>query len=291
MLAKGEIVYSLSRHPVSKEKNLIPLQGDILEINLSLTEVPSDIEAVYHVAGVVNLSRTDKDGSIWETNAVGTENVIDFCRKNKIPHLYYCSTAFSNPNGCNPYEESKAFAEDAVRNSHLLHVTVFKPGIVLGPPDTCHIEHLSQFALLMIRVHKRADLVRRKVEGTLHLPVIEPLFHLRGNPDGKLNVVDIDNVVRAMSILDGDGTYWLTNPAPPTVGEIAAWMGEAALLKVVVAPDFNGTPIEFAFERLSSAFAPYLKGRNFPSDISCPIITKETIVNMVLGCLLPDARG
>ena len=81
MLAKGEIVYSLSRHPVSKEKNLIPLQGDILEINLSLTEVPSDIEAVYHVAGVVNLSRTDKDGSIWETNAVGTENVIDFCRK------------------------------------------------------------------------------------------------------------------------------------------------------------------------------------------------------------------
>jgi len=285
MLEKGKTVYSLSRHAIPEQDRLKCLIGDILEPDLGLTYIPKDIEAVYHIAGVVNLSKFDKNGSIWATNAIGTENAVEFCLKHKVPHLYYCSSAFSNLNGCNPYEKSKAFAEDMVRNSKIEHVTIFKPGIVLGPPDHCHLEHLSQYALLMSRLHKRADLVRRKIEGSLHLPVIEPLFHLRGIAEGELNVVDLASVVKAMSILDGDGTYWLTNPKPPSVGEIAKWMGTAALLKVVVAPEFNETPIEYAFERLSSAFAPYLQGRVFPSDIYCPIITEETIVNMVLGCL------
>jgi len=288
ILERGSTVYSLVHYQtVSGEKQLIRLRGDIRQPNLGLTDVPKDIEAFYHIAGIVNLSSSDKDGSIWQTNAIGTENVVDFCLQNKIPHLFYCSSAFSDPQGCNPYEKSKAFAEECVRNSRIPHTTIFKPGIILGPPDHCHLEHLSQFAILMIRVHKRADLVRRKIEGTLHLPVIEPLFHLRGNAEGKLNIVPLKNVARAMTILDGDGIYWLTNPHPPTVGQVAAWMGNAALLKVVVAQEFNRTPIEYAFERLSKAFNPYLQGRDFPSDISCPIITEDIITDMVIGCLKP----
>jgi nucleoside-diphosphate-sugar epimerase len=287
MLEKGETVYCLSRHPLPGERKLIGLRGDILEYDLGLDDVPEGISALYHIAGVVSLAKHDNDGSIWKTNAIGTENVIKFCWKYKIPHLYYVSSAFANPQGCNPYEKSKAAAEKLVRESGIAKTTIFKPSIILGPADHCHLEHLSQFAVLMARIHKRADLIRRLVEGTLHLPVLEPVFHFRGNPEGKLNIVPLGNVVRSMTILNIPGTFWLTHNDPPTVGEVANWIGEAILLRVIVSTEFNRTPIEFAFERLAAPFRPYLQGREFPSDISCPIIKKEAIIDMVLGCFKP----
>ncbi|GAI98998.1 unnamed protein product, partial [marine sediment metagenome] len=88
LLEKGHKVYCLSRHPPEAKENLIPLTGDILKYCLGLEEIPADIEAVQHLAGLHNLGE-DKDGSIWATNVTGTRNVIDFCLKHKIPHLYF----------------------------------------------------------------------------------------------------------------------------------------------------------------------------------------------------------
>ncbi len=280
LLDKGERVVSISRHPGPDG-----VYGDILQPNMGIARnlIWKDVDSVYHLAGIVNLAKRDKGGTIWETNVTGTRNVIEFCLAHNIPHLFYCSTAYTQ--GRNPYEKSKAEAEDMVRNSTIPRVTVFKPSIVIGTPDHLHLEHLPQFAMLLVRVHKRADLIRRKIEGSLHLPGLGPVFHLRGNPEGKLNIVPLDSVVKAMTKIQDDSTFWLTNPSPPTVQDVASWMGEAILLKLVVAPDFNATPIELAFERLTSAFSPYLSGYDFPSDLSCPIITRNIITSMVTQCL------
>ncbi|GAI25443.1 unnamed protein product, partial [marine sediment metagenome] len=55
LLARGQKVYSLSRHPPAEAKNLIPLTGDITLPNLGLVDVPKDIDEVIHLAGIHSL--------------------------------------------------------------------------------------------------------------------------------------------------------------------------------------------------------------------------------------------
>lgn len=297
LLTSGLTVISISRQnpgTTVHRPNFYQIHGDILEPNLGITydgqtrDFPrwvdaESVDSVYHLAGIINLSKNDKGGTIWETNFTGTRNVIRFCLDHNVPHLYYCGTAYTL--GRNPYEKSKAAAEALVNASVIPHKTVFKPGIVLGPPDRSHLEHLPQFAMIMAQVHKRADIVRHNIEGTLHLPVLEPVFHMKGNSGGSLNVVPLDSVVDAIANIKSDGTFWLTHDCPPTVGEVAGWIGEALFLKVVVACEFNATPVEIAFQKLASAFMPYLEGDDFPSHapelFTCPKITKDIITDMV----------
>lgn len=275
LLAKGHRVYALSRHPPAPAKNLVPLVGDITEPRLGLKSVPWDITAVYHLAAIHRLGG-DKDGSIWETNVNGTENVIDICLRYKIPHLFFISTAYTY--GRNSYEQSKALCETMVKNSGIPEVTIFKPSVVMGTEEHFYPGHFSQFVALLIKIHQRAEVVRRRIEGVLRLPVIEPVFRMKANPDGRLNLVPIDAVVDAMAEIDKPGTYWLTNPNPPTMQELVEWVGEFIMVKIKIEPTFKPTPAEMMFEKMSKAFLPYLWGDSFPSGLKdCPPITKEFI--------------
>jgi nucleoside-diphosphate-sugar epimerase len=282
MNGKGQIIASLSRNPpVSLQNGVLYWKGDILQPNLGLQPLKSDIEAVYHMAGTVNLSLQDKKGEIYNINVMGTRNVIQFCEEHGVQHLYYISTAYTQFR--NPYERSKATAEEFVKMAKIPQVTIFKPSIILGTGNHFSLEHFPQYAMLMVKLHKRADLVRRKIEGSLHLPVIEPLFRLNGNPQGKLNLIPVDEVAGAIAQIKTEGVYWLTNPYPPTTQEIADWLGEAILLNIKVLPHFNAMPIETAFMRLTRAFQPYLEGDDFPSEFSAnkKMVTRETITEMV----------
>ena len=283
--AKGEKVISVSRHYPEPRMNLIPLIGDILKPNLGLedrylADSYGKIDAVYHVAGIVDLSEKDKNDRIYQTNVIGTKNVVNFCEDHKVPQLFYVSTSYTR--SINPYECSKAEAEILVRNSSITQKTIFKPSIIMGNKDHFALEHFPLFVQKMIRIHRRADTVRRDVESFAHLPAIEPIFHVRGNPKGAINLVPVESVVDAMVRIKEPGTYWLTNPSPPLIGEILGWLGESLLLKIVAAQEFNATPIELVFERITRAFAPYLQGDDFESDLSeCEPITKQTVAETV----------
>ncbi len=279
LLNKGHKVYSLSRHPPTPSENLVPLVGDILQPNLGLSEIPEDIHAVHHLAAIHRLGE-DKDGSIWETNVEGTLNVIDFCLKHNIPHLYFTSTAYTQ--GRNTYERSKALCESMIKASDIPQVTIFKPSIVMGTAEQFYPGHFSQFVTLVIKIHQRAEIVRRKIEGTLRLPIIEPIFRLRANPAGKLNLVPIDAVVDAMAEIEEPGTFWLTHPNPPTLSELVEWVGSFIMVKINIEPTFRATPIEALFTKMSAAFTPYLWGDDFPSDLKkCPPITEEFITSTI----------
>lgn len=279
LLEKGRRVYGLSRHPPEAREMLISLKGDILEPNLGLSEVPEDIHAVHHLAAIHRLGQ-DKDESIWKTNVEGTKNVIDFCLKHKIPHLYFTSTAYTQ--GRNIYERSKTLCETMIKMSDIPKVTIFKPSIVMGTAEHFYPGHFSQFIALMIKIHKRAEPVRRKIEGTLRLPILEPIFRLRANPTGKLNLVPIDAVVDAMAEIKKEGTFWLTHPDPPTLAQLVEWVGSFIMVKIRIEPLFRSTPVEAIFTKLSAAFTPYLWGDDFPSDLKeCPPITKEFITSTI----------
>lgn len=284
LLRKGNQIYSLSRHPPYPMKNLTPSVGDITQPDLGLEVVPDDIEAVHHLAAIHQLSE-NKTEQMWQTNVEGTKNVIDFCLEHKIPKLYFTSTAYTQ--GRNTYERSKAICDLMVTDSKIPEVAIFKPSIVLGTEQHFYPGHFAQFIALVIKLHKRAELIRRKIEGTLRLPIIEPVFRIRGNPDSQLNLVSIDAVAQAMTSIDKPGTYWLTNPNPPTLEELADWIGRFIMIKMKVEPYFKATPIEATFEKMSTAFMPYLLGDNLPSDLKdCPPVTEEIIDNTIVKTLL-----
>ncbi len=278
LLGQGDKVYALSRHPPVGSGNLIPVIGDITQDNLGLDLVPSGITALHHIAGLHSLGE-DKDGSIWRTNVDGTKNVIDFCLEHKIPHLYFTSTAYTIDDGRNPYEKSKILGELMLSECDIPIVTVFKPSVIMGTEQHPYPGHFSQFASLVIRVHKRAELVRRKIEGTMRLPVIEPVLNVRGDPEATLNLVPIDAVVDAMVRINRRGVYYLTNPDPPTLGQLIQWIGEFAMVNVRMLPTaFKPTPIEARFQKMAAAFGPYLWGDSFKSVLKeVPPMSREFI--------------
>lgn len=267
LVKKGHRVYSLSRHPPEAKENLIPLVGDVTQPGLGLEKVPDNIHAIHHLAGIHRLGE-DKDGKIWRTNVDGTRNVLDFCVKNGIGRLFFTSTAYTWE--CNPYGLSKIKNEvDVIMLSKKLGLkaTIFKPSVIMGTEDYPYPGHFMQFVTGLVKVHQRAELIRRKLEGTLRLPVLEPVFKVKGNPHGKLNLVRVDTVAKAMANIDGEGTFWLTNPKPPALKQLMDWVGEFIMVKLEMLPDFKPTPIEAMFQKGASAFGPYLEGDNFPSDL------------------------
>lgn len=290
LLATGHKVYGLSRHPPAAAERLIPIVGDITEPNLGLIEMKAlkDITTIYHLAGIHTLRQEDKDGSIWKTNVDGTRNVLEFCLKHDIPRLYFTSTAYTWT--VNPYGRSKIQNEEdiaAFAEKHGLKVTIFKPSVVLGTPENPYPGHFSRFVSSLIQIHQRAELIRRKVEGSLRLPVIEPVFRIKGKPRGKLNLIQIDQVAWGLSNIKESGTFWLTNPSPPTLKQLVEWVGKFIMLNLQIEPEFKPTPIEAAFQKMASAFSPYLEGDNFPSNLQLsPPITKSFIQDIIKSTII-----
>ena len=285
LLEKGYQIYSVSRHPPEKAGNLVPLEGDITKPDLGLRRVPSGISALYHLAGIHSLGG-DNDGSIWRTNVLGTNNVVEFCLRHRIPRLYFTSTAYTWK--CNPYGLSKIKNEEVLKDAQGLKVTIFKPSIIMGTEEHPYPGHFSQFVLSLIKIHKRAEVIRRRIEGTLRLPVIEPVFRIKGDPQGKLNLVTVDAVAEAIARIKKVGTFWLTNPAPPTLQQLCNWVGEYIMVRLKIEPDkFKPMPLELTFQKMAGAFEPYLWGDDFPSDLKgCPQISREFIHDTIRRTLL-----
>lgn len=290
LLNKGHKVYGLYRQkaePGFTIHKFAPLFGDITKPALGIEELPGDIDAVYHLAGITNLRREDKDGLIWRTNVVGTQNVIDFCTKQNISSLFFCSTAYTVGEGRNPYEKSKIMCERMIGEADIPNKVIFKPSVIMGENKFPFLGHFSQFAVSVARFHHRAEIIRRWAEAKLRLPVIiQPVFRIRGDPQGRLNLIGISEVAQAMASIERPGVYWLTNKTPPLLKDLVTWVGETLLLDMRIEQNFEATPLEAQFAKWAAPFQPYLEGDNFPSDIgSCPI-TKEFIKWTVLTSLL-----
>jgi nucleoside-diphosphate-sugar epimerase len=289
LLARGEKVYSVSRSSPVLREGLVPLRGDILEPCFGLKDIlypaADNISAVYHLAAILRLG-DDKDGSIWLTNVEGTRNVIDFCLKCAIPHLYFCSTAYTQ--GRNTYEKSKAYCEEMLANSNIPRVTVFKPSIIMGNGDSFYLGHVSQFVTLIINTLAKVRVAWRKAEETLRLPVLlEPVLRIRGNPEGRINLIELNRVVQGMSDITDQGTFWLTNPDPPKIQQICDWIGDYIMVKLkVMSEEYKRMPLEVVFDKKITAFAPYLWGDDFRSDLKdCSPVSRELIINTVRGTL------
>lgn len=126
-------------------------EGDILD-QAFLMAAFKGVDVVIHLAGKISI-QGDPDGSVHETNVLGTRNVVAACLENKVKKLihfssihafHYTSTSpfvdesspYANSRSF-PYDQSKALGEKEVFKGieKGLDATILNPTGVIGPHD------------------------------------------------------------------------------------------------------------------------------------------------------------
>jgi len=152
LVEKGDHVQSFSRsyYPELASMGVEQFQGNISD-KTSVEKACEEIDLVFHVAAKAGV--WGKYSDYYRTNVTGTQNIIDACKKNKVPKLVYTSspsvifdgTSMEGINESYPYPTSynayypktKALAEQAVRAaSNNLLTVILRPHLIWGPEDS-----------------------------------------------------------------------------------------------------------------------------------------------------------
>jgi nucleoside-diphosphate-sugar epimerase len=147
--------------------------GDIADGEVML-RASEGVDIVFHVAALAGIWGPWED--YYTTNVVGTETVVDSCRKNKVPMLVYTSTPsvvfnrehikggnesldYAATFLCN-YARSKVLAEKIVlaANSESLLTCALRPHLIWGPGDPHLLPRLMESG--------RKGLLKRVGDGT-----------------------------------------------------------------------------------------------------------------------------
>jgi nucleoside-diphosphate-sugar epimerase len=176
LAARGDAVRVISRrsHPRLAELGVAWQQGDIRD-PAAIRRACAGIDTVFHVAAISGIWGPWKQ--FYETNTLGTLNVLDACRKQGVPKLVYTSspsviydgTDHLGINESHPYPSkylchyphTKALAEQAVlaaNDSSGLCTVALRPHLIWGPRDSQLIPRLIQRA--------RSGRLRRVGDGT-----------------------------------------------------------------------------------------------------------------------------
>ncbi len=163
LLERGhEVVnYSRGHYPELEESGVICKRGDLNDFQ-ALSEAMTGCEVCFHVASKVAMWGKKED--FYQTNVLGTQNIIKACRENKIDKLIYTSTpsvvfgehGFRGEAEDLPYAKesysrygsSKACAEELVLNAATedFFTVALRPHLVFGPGDQNLIPRLVDSA-------------------------------------------------------------------------------------------------------------------------------------------------
>jgi nucleoside-diphosphate-sugar epimerase len=153
LLAEGCLVRNFSRneYPELKARGVECHRGDLAD-SQAVCDALQDTDVVFHVAAKAGIWGDYSE--YYSANVTGTRNVIEACRRNRVPRLVYTSTpsvAFGGHDVRNanedeplpqkylaPYLTTKAAAERLVlqANSSTLATVALRPHLIWGPGDT-----------------------------------------------------------------------------------------------------------------------------------------------------------
>lgn len=160
--ARHEITtYQRGEYESLKELGVKSIQGNLTDAEL-LTQTMQSHDAVFHVAAKAGVWGDYKD--YYEANVVGTNNVIEACKKNNIQYLVYTSTPSVVFNGedeeginesepyaekiYNAYQGTKIVAEKLIldANTETLKTVSLRPHLIWGVGDPHLIPRVIQRA-------------------------------------------------------------------------------------------------------------------------------------------------
>ena len=153
LLARGDSVTVFARgdYPELSKIGARLIRGDICD-PLAIHNACAGVETIFHVAAMEGL--WGKWESFYQPNVIGTQNVIQTCRKQGVDKLVYTSSPsviFNNSSqeGCDEklpypshyesyYAQTKAMGEQMVikANGESLLTVSLRPHLIWGPRDT-----------------------------------------------------------------------------------------------------------------------------------------------------------
>lgn len=87
------------------------IKGNVVD-KCDIDKLPKDFDAVYHLAGLLDVVGSFENPSLWtQVNVVGTSNMLEFCRENNIKKFVYASSCCSTQPFSSPYALSKYLPE------------------------------------------------------------------------------------------------------------------------------------------------------------------------------------
>jgi nucleoside-diphosphate-sugar epimerase len=234
LLARGNQVRGLARgdYPALSALGVDMRRGDITE-PAAVSNACRDVDAVIHCAAIAGVwGPWDRYHSI---NTVGTQNVIEACRRRAVPVLVHCSSPSVTFDGndqsgidesapyptrhlCH-YSHTKALAEQAVLAAHqegTLHTAALRPHLIWGSDDP----------------HLFPRLIARARGGRLRIV---------GNGDNRIDTVHVENAAAAhLNALDhltqsapvgGGRAFFITQDEP-----VRCWDWIASVLRIANVP-------------------------------------------------------
>ena len=290
--------------PAQTMANLIAIPGTVEESAQQLsqafrTQFSGMIDEVWHSAAIFNFKERERP-LVRATNIEGTRHLLDFaCQINvaAAPRFFYISTAYclgSQFNTAVPeyipdnvtqfrsiYEWSKHNAErlaDQYQQEQRLDVTIFRPSIVIGTPETAVLCNSGYYQVLT-ECRRLRTVLARSLGGLFDNNI---QTRLQGNPDTPLNLVPIDFVVDSMVYLadcdelspDKTNLFNIVNEQPPTIKDVhqAVIVSlEMTGLKLVSPQQFEVEPMtqfEKVINRRIAFQAPYMHEQiHFSTDV------------------------
>ncbi|MCK9344837.1 MAG: SDR family oxidoreductase [Candidatus Pacebacteria bacterium] len=239
--------------PVVREGMDIAIEGDItLPIGgFSVEDVAKwygKVDKILHAAAAISFEEKDAD-SVWKTNFVGTQNMLELADALGVTDFHYISTAYISGTSeifretdldvgqefFNPYERSKIAAEKLVHAWPSINFTISRLPIVLGSSTDGEVLTFHSYYGFFIpfwRMLKswrrrwdadQGDCASKGVTFDEHGVMNIPLF-IDCSETSVLNMVCVDWVALVLSQLlslpSSDRTYHLVDQNPMRVKEV-----------------------------------------------------------------------
>ena len=260
------------------------------DIKLDITQITSpeilpEVDVVVHTAAAIDFSQNSVNN---EVNVIGTSKLLDAVTARKISRFVHVSTAFLFKN--NQYEISKKTAEELVTNTcgiKNIKLTIIRPSIIVGDSKLVgRPPHNGVYTGLRI-VRQALEWYERET-GT---SVADTEIRVKGNPQGKMNVIPVDFVAIAIADAieqDRTGIVYATHPNPPTLRFLEEPISQVLKVKIKFVENFRPNKLERMLGMMTRDFMAYLQGYEFCSDIECPAISEGFVVQSSLGDMEVD---
>jgi len=255
------------------------------DIKLDINQIESPrmlpkVDIVVHTAAVMNFTQQVENHRV---NVLGTAKLLNAVVASSINRFVHISTAFLFGN--NPYEISKKMAEEQVEyicGQNKTELTIIRPSIIVED-SKLKDKPPSNGVYTGLRIVKQALEWYEQKTGVV---VTGKEIRVKGNPQGKMNVIPVDFVARA--IVDAieqikTGIIYATHPNPPTLKFLESPLSRVLGVKIKFLEDFEPNRLERMVGMMTKDFMKYLQGYDFSSDIECPAISEEFVTRSSLA--------
>jgi UDP-glucose 4-epimerase len=175
LIARSHEVYIFDNHSgnlkLQNDEKVTCIHGDLTKVaDLEQLKFQPNFDGVFHLAAKKSVSESIVNPKLYEdVNILGTQNLINYCRESKIPHIVFTSSAAvygqsdskepisetSPTNPMNPYGNTKLRAERVLETSSSLgNVSAFSLRVfnIVGASRPDFFDHTGENVIpIMLR--------------------------------------------------------------------------------------------------------------------------------------------